>query len=151
MAIKELVKNRKAFHDYHVEDSLEAGIELRGTEVKSCRGNQITLTDGYAAVENGELWLHNVHISPYNDASMRENHEPNRKRRLLVHRKEIGKLSQATQQKGLTLIPLSVYLKDSRVKVQLGICKGKRQYDKRESIKERESNKRMQQVMRLKG
>lgn len=131
-----LSTNRKAYHDYHVEETFEAGIALTGTEVKSLREGRANLRDGYAAVEGGEVFLLNCHVSPYAPAN-RFNHEPRRPRKLLLHRTEIRRLIGKVQEKGLTLVPLSLYLKDGRVKVELALCRGKKQYDKREDLKRR--------------
>lgn len=154
--IKELVKvvatNRKARHDYLIEDTFEAGMVLTGSEIKSIRGGQVSLGDSYATVREGELWLINAHISPYNQASY-ENHEPRRDRKLLMHRREINRLTGKLQEKGLTLVPLRLYLKDSRAKIELGLGRGKKLYDKRQSMREREDSRRIARETgrRLKG
>ncbi len=145
--MSDLARNKKAWHDYTVLETFEAGIALSGTEVKSCRLHNITLTDGYARVVNGQVEMHNVHISPYAMGN-RHNHEPVHPRKLLLHRREIRRLATATEQRGCTLIPLSLYLKGGLVKVQLGLCKGKRQADKRESLKERDAARAVQQALR---
>lgn len=143
---KELVKvvatNRRARHDYLIEDTFEAGMVLTGSEIKSIRGGQVSLGDSYATVREGELWLINAHISPYNQASY-ENHEPRRDRKLLMHRREINRLTGKLQEKGLTLVPLRLYLKNSRAKIELGLGRGKKLYDKRQSMREREDNRRI--------
>ena len=144
--VKIVSKNRKAWHDYHILDTYEAGIALTGSEIKSVRANQVSLRDGYALVRNGEIWLENVHIAPYNQAN-RENHEPRRPRKLLLHRREINRLTGKLREKGLTLIPLSMYLKNSRAKVELGLAKGKRQYDKRVALKEKEARRQIDRSM----
>jgi SsrA-binding protein len=133
---KVLTTNRKAYHDYHIDEAFEAGIALTGTEVKSLREGRANLRDGYGAVEGGEVFLRNCHISPYTPAN-RFNHEPLRRRKLLLHRAEIRRLLGKVQEKGLTLVPLSLYLKNGRVKVELALCRGKKQYDKREDLKRR--------------
>jgi SsrA-binding protein len=133
---KVLTTNRKAYHDYHIDEAFEAGIALTGTEVKSLREGRANLRDGYGAVEGGEVFLLNCHISPYTPAN-RFNHEPLRRRKLLLHRAEIRRLIGKVQEKGLTLVPLSLYLKNGRVKVELALCRGKKQYDKREVVKRR--------------
>ena len=130
--IKIAAQNRKAHHDYFVEERYEAGIELFGTEVKSIRAGTLNLKDSFATAKNGELYVYNLHISPYEQGNI-FNRDPDRVRRLLMHRKEILKLQQRVMQDGIALVPLSVYFKDSRVKVELGLCKGKKLYDKRES------------------
>jgi SsrA-binding protein len=129
--------NRKARHDYTVLETLEAGIALKGTEVKSLRQGNANLTDGYALLKNGEVWLLGMHVSPYAQGSY-TNVDPLRDRKLLLHKKEIRKLSARTAEKGLTLIPLKVYFKKNIAKVLLGVCRGKREYDRRHDIAERE-------------
>jgi SsrA-binding protein len=134
-----LAENRKARHEYHILESYEAGIELKGTEVKSCRKRQISLPEGFIELDKGEAWLRNVHIAPYEQGNQ-FNHEPMRKRRLLLHKKEILKLVRSVETKGMTVIPLSIYLKKGRVKISIGLCKGKDQSDKRDTIKKREED-----------
>ena len=135
--MKILVQNRKARHDYEVLDTLEAGIRLQGTEVKSCRAHNLSLADAYAKVENGELWLQGMHIAPYEQGN-RNNHAPRRRRKLLLHRREIRRLARDTEARGLTLVPLKVYLNDrSKVKVELGLCRGKNVRDKRQDLKKK--------------
>ncbi len=145
----DLVTNRKARHNYHVVESLEAGIALVGTEVKSCRARQISLQEGFIAVDKGEFWLENVHIAKYEQGNQ-FNHNPLRKRKLLLHKKEIIRLIKQVDQKGMTIIPLSMYLKKGKVKVQVGLCKGKDKADKRESIKKREENIKIQRIKNTK-
>ena len=135
MGEKVIVQNRRARHDYHILDHFEAGIELRGTEVKSLRAGGITLKDSYADVENGQMFLIGTHISPYDKGNI-YNHDPERKRRLLLHKREILKLGAQVAEKGLTLIPLRVYFKEGRVKVEIGLCRGKHTVDKRDSLRE---------------
>jgi len=149
---KVIATNRKAYHDYLIEDTYEAGIVLTGSEIKSIRAGQANLRDGFAAIRNDELWLVNVHISPYHQASY-ENHEPRRDRKLLLHRREINRLTGKLQEKGLTLIPLKIYLKNSRAKVELGLARGKKLHDKRESMRERDDRRQISRVLgrRLKG
>ena len=130
--VKQVASNRKAFHDYFVLDRYEAGIELCGTEVKSIRAGTLNLKDSYCTIKNGELFVRGMHISPYEKGNI-FNRDPDRVRRLLMHRKEILKLQQRVMLEGIALVPLSVYFKDSRVKVEVGLCKGKKLYDKRES------------------
>ena len=130
--VKQVASNRKAFHDYFVLERYEAGIELFGTEVKSIRAGTLNLKDSYCTVKNGELFVRGMHISPYEKGNI-FNRDPDRVRRLLMHRKEILKLQQRVMLEGVALVPLSVYFKDSRVKVEVGLCKGKKLYDKRES------------------
>ena len=140
--IKEIASNRKAFHDYFVLERFEAGIELFGTEVKSIRGGQINLKDRYCSIRDGELFVRGMHVSPYEKGNI-FNRDPVRVRRLLMHKKEIRKLGDRVAQDGVALIPLSVYFKNSRVKVELGLCKGKKNYDKRQADAEREASREM--------
>ena len=144
---KTVALNRKARHDYFVESTLEAGIELRGTEVKSMRMGQMNLKDSYASVDKDELWVYGMHVSPYEKGSF-SNTDPMRPKKLLVHRYEILKLEQQVMKKGLTLVPLSVYLKDGRMKVELGVCRGKKSFDKRDSIAERDVKREIARTMR---
>jgi SsrA-binding protein len=137
---KTLIENRKARHDYHIIEAYETGIELKGTEVKSCRLKNISLNDSFAKSAGGELTLLNCHIAKY-EFGGHYNHDPSRPRRLLLHRREIRKISQALKEKGLTLVPLKLYLKNGLVKVELALAKGKTQYDKREKMKREEDNK----------
>ncbi|MCX6138666.1 MAG: SsrA-binding protein SmpB [Ignavibacteriales bacterium] len=136
------ISNRKARHDYEVVSTMETGIVLRGSEVKSIRFGNANLLDSYAQVRDGEVWLSGMHINPYEHAAV-TNHDPRRERKLLLHRKEIRKLIGKTAEKGLTLIPLKVYFKDGRVKVEIGLCRGKKSYDKRAAIAERESEREL--------
>ena len=132
-----IADNRKAFHDYHVLDSWEAGVVLLGTEVKAIREGRVNLRDSYARIDRGEVWLMNVHISPYSHTGY-SHHEERRQRKLLMHQHEIRKLTGRVVEKGLTLVPLQMYFKDGRVKVQLALVKGKQLHDKRETIRKRE-------------
>ena len=145
--IKQVAANRKAFHDYFVLDRYEAGIELFGTEVKSIRAGTLNLKDSYCTVKNGELFVRGMHISPYEKGNI-FNRDPDRARRLLMHRKEILKLNTKVMQEGVALIPLSVYFKDSRVKVEVGLCKGKKLYDKRESDAKRQADRDIDRQMK---
>jgi SsrA-binding protein len=145
---KVVATNRKAYHDYFIEEKLEAGVMLRGTEVKSLRDGRVNLQDSYASVDDGEVFLHHCHISPYSHGNIM-NHEPLRARKLLLHRKEINKLIGKTQQKGLTLIPLRIYFsKQGRAKVELALAKGKKQYDRRETIKAREAGREVERAIK---
>ena len=144
---KTLCANRKARHDYHIEETYEVGIALLGSEVKSIRQGRATLRDSYAAVERGELFLHNCHISPYEQAGQFAP-DPLRPRKLLMHRAEIQRLVGKVEQKGLTLVPLSLYLKGPHVKVSLALARGKREYDRREDIKAREADREVARVSR---
>ncbi len=147
LGIKSVAQNKKAFHDYFVEERFEAGIELFGTEVKSIRLGQLNLKDSYCTVKDGELFLRGMHISPYEKGNI-FNRDPVRPRRLLMHKREIIKLYSKLKQDGLALIPLSVYLKDSRVKVELGLCKGKKLYDKRDSAARKDAERDMARAIR---
>jgi len=147
-AEKVVATNRKAFHDYHIEERLEAGIVLKGTEVKSLREGQVNLRDSYASVDRGELVLHHCHISPYSHGNLM-NHDPVRPRKLLLHRKEINKLLGKSQQKGLTLVPLRIYFSPRGLaKVELALAKGKKQYDRREAIKAREVGREVERAIK---
>jgi len=145
MAIKTVTTNRKAYRNYHVQDSVEAGIALTGTEIKSIRDGRVNLADAYVRPEAGELWLLNAHIARY-DAGSYMSHEPTRPRKLLLRRKEINILSSKVMEKGLTLVPLRVYLKDSLAKVEVALGKGKKLYDKRETLIRRETEREIQRT-----
>jgi len=139
-AQQHIAENRKAFHDYHLIETFEAGIVLLGTEVKSIREGRVNLRDSYARVEDGEVFLYNVNISPYSHRGYAD-HEPLRRRKLLLHRDEIRKLIGKTVEKGMTLVPVRLYYKNGRVKVAVSLAKGKKEYDKRETIKRREADR----------
>ena len=140
--------NRKAFHDYAIEEKLEAGIVLRGTEVKSLREGKVNLRDSYASVDHEEVILHNCHITPYSHGNIM-NHDPLRPRKLLLHRKEISKLLGKTQQKGLTIVPLRIYFSpQGKAKVEIALAKGKKQYDRRETIKTRDAGREVECAMK---
>ena len=145
--IKVVAKNRKARHDYIIEDTLEAGITLTGSEIKSIRAGQVNLRDSYAVVRNGELWLINAHIAPYKQASS-QNHEPRRERKLLLHRREIRRFAGQASERGLTLVPLKIYFKRGRAKVLMGVCQGRQKHDKREAMKKAEAKRDMQRALR---
>ena len=145
---KILTDNRKARYLYEILDTYEAGIELKGTEVKSIRAGRSNLQDGYALLRDGEVWLINVHISPYENTSNFFNHDPRRTRKLLLHRQEINKLIGQVEQKGLTLVPLRMYLKRGRVKVMIGLARGKKLHDKRETIRRRDDARSMQRALK---
>ncbi|NBQ92572.1 MAG: SsrA-binding protein SmpB [Micrococcales bacterium] len=147
---KVVATNRKARHDYHIEDVYEAGIVLTGTEVKSLREGRASLVDGFASVENGEVWLENVHIPEYFQGTW-NNHSTRRKRKLLLHAEEIYKLTGKVKESGFTLIPLSLYFKDGRAKVELALAKGKREYDKRQTLKEKQDKREADRAMSTKG
>lgn len=144
-----LAQNKKAYHDYHIEETFEAGIVLQGTEIKSVRAGKISIQDAYARIINGEVFLINAHISPYEQGN-RYNHDPLRTRKLLLHKKEINKLIGLTKEKGYTLIPLKVYIKNGFAKVLLGLAKGKKKYDKREDIKRRDAERQIARALREK-
>ncbi len=148
--IKIVTQNKKAFHDYFVDEKYEAGIELFGTEVKSIRAGGINLKDSYCQVKDGELYAIGIHISPYEHGNI-FNREPLRDRRLLMHKREIVKLQGLMTQKGYTLVPLAVYFKNSRLKVELGLCRGKKLYDKRDSIAKAESDREIERRMKDKA
>ena len=145
--IKIAAQNRKAYHDYYVEEKFEAGIELFGTEVKSIRAGTLNLKDSWCNIKDGEIFVHNMHISPYEKGNI-FNREPLRVRRLLMHKREIRKLFALVKQDGYALVPLSVYFKDSRVKVEVGLCKGKKNYDKREATAKRDASREMDRTMK---
>lgn len=142
-----IAENRKARHDYFIEESFEAGIVLQGTEVKSCRAGRVNLRDGYAQVRDGEVFLHNVHISPYEQGN-RFNHEPLRPRKLLLHKGEILRLYGEVREKGFTLVPLRMYFLKGRAKVELGLARGKKAYDKRDDIAARDVKREMARALR---
>jgi SsrA-binding protein len=138
--------NRKARHDYSIEDTFEAGLVLTGTEVKSLRAGRASLVDGYAFIENGEAWLDAVHIPEYTEGTW-TNHAPRRKRKLLLHKAQIVKISHKTKEGGYTLVPLSIYFSDGRAKVELAVAKGKREYDKRHALRERQDRREADRAM----
>lgn len=144
---KVFAQNRKASHDYTIVETLEAGMVLQGTEIKSIRNGRINLKDGFARVKNGEVFLHNVHISPYEQGNI-FNHDPLRTRKLLLRKKQIAKLIGETKQSGITLVPLKVYVKNGYAKVLIGLAKGKKQYDKREDLKRKEIKRDIQRMLK---
>jgi SsrA-binding protein len=145
-----IADNRKALHDYHVLDTFEAGIALLGTEVKGIREGRANLRDSFARVEQGEVWLYNVHINPYSHRGYVD-HDPKRRRKLLLHREEIRKLIGKTTEKGLTLVPLRLYFKQGRIKVALALAKGKQAHDKRETIRRREIDRETRAAVKARG
>ena len=147
---KTIAQNKKARHDYFVEESFEAGIELCGTEVKSIRQGRVNLKDSWCSVDKGELFVNGMHISPFEQGNI-FNRDPMRVRKLLMHKKEINRLFGIVKQTGYSLIPLSLYFKGSRVKVQVGLCKGKKLYDKREDIARRDAKRQMDRAMKERG
>ena len=145
-SIKMIARNRKARHDYQIEATIEAGLELKGSEVKSLRDGKVSMSDAYAVIEHGQAVLRNLHISPYKMA--RENLDPLRPRRLLLHKKEIRKLWARTEQRGLSLIPLAIYFKGAYAKIELGLGTGRKKYDKREAIAQAEADRRIKKALR---
>ncbi|MFP5347848.1 MAG: SsrA-binding protein SmpB [Actinomycetes bacterium] len=145
---KVVATNRKARHDYHIEDEIEAGIVLTGTEVKSLRQGRASLVDGFAQITDGEAWLENVHIPEYTEGTW-NNHSVRRKRKLLLHRAQIDKLEGKLRETGMTLVPLQLYFRDGRAKVELGVARGKKQYDKRQALRERQDTREAQRAMSL--
>ncbi|HXW51989.1 MAG TPA: SsrA-binding protein SmpB [Candidatus Acidoferrales bacterium] len=145
---KTIASNRKAFHDYTIVDQNEAGLVLTGTEVKSLRANGCSLVDGFVRLRGGEAWLVNVHIPPYEQGTFFSQHEPRRDRKLLLHKQELARLAGKLQEKGLTLLPLRVYFHRNRLKVEVGLARGKKLYDKREAIKEREIRRELERAKR---
>jgi SsrA-binding protein len=147
VAIKTIAANRKAYHHYHIQDGVEAGIALTGTEIKSIRAGRVNLGDAYVRAEGRELWLLNAHIARY-EAGSYLSHEPTRRRKLLLHRKQIDNLTGRMREKGLTLVPLKLYLKGSVAKVEIALGKGKKLYDKRETIARRETERKIRQAIK---
>lgn len=145
--VTRIATNRKALHDYFIEDSYEAGIALTGTEIKSVRAGRVSLRDGFVQIRKGEAWLINVHISPY-DFGNRENHEPRRERKLLLHRQEIRKLQGKVAERGWTVVPLSMYLKHGRAKIEIALVRGKRLYDKRDAVAERDADRDLRRAVK---
>ncbi len=143
---KVVATNRKARHDYTIEDTYEAGLVLTGTEVKSLRAGRASLVDGYAFIEFGEAWLDAVHIPEYNEGTW-NNHPPRRKRKLLLHKAQILKIHNKTKEGGYTIVPLSIYFSDGKAKVEIAVAKGKREYDKRQALRERQDNREAQRAM----
>ncbi|WP_119327424.1 SsrA-binding protein SmpB [Companilactobacillus musae] len=146
-AANEVANNRKARHDYNILETYEAGISLTGTEIKSVRASKMNIKDGFVQARNGELWLENVNISIYDQGNM-FNHDPLRNRKLLLHKKEIRKITSSIQEKGITVVPLKVYLKHGFAKVLIGVAEGKKQYDKRETIKKRDQEREIRRVIK---
>ena len=144
---KQIASNRKAFHDYEIFERIEAGLSLTGTEIKSIRANGASIREAYARPDNGELWLYGAHIAEYAPASY-QNHEPTRPRRLLLHRKQIREWTRALTERGLTIVPLNLYLKNGRAKIELGLARGRKQYDKRQAIAKRDADRDIQRALR---
>jgi SsrA-binding protein len=145
-----IARNRRARHDYHIEDVVEAGLVLTGTEVKSLRAGRASITDGYAQITDGEMWLHGVHIPEYAHGTW-TNHEPKRPRKLLLHRKEIDRLQSKVAERGLTIVPLSLYFSGGRVKVELALARGKRTYDRRQDLAQRDAAREVERAHRRRG
>lgn len=150
MGEKLICSNKKAYHDYFIEEKLEAGLVLQGTEVKSLRAGKASLSDSFMLVRDGEAYLHNLNISQY-EFGNRQNHQPDRNRKLLLHRREIDRLYGRIREKGLSVIPLRLYFKDGRVKVEIGLAKGKKLYDKREDMKARDSQREVSQALKARN
>lgn len=144
---KTVAQNKKGFHDYFIEETYEAGLVLQGTEIKSIRAGRVNLKDSYARVQNGEVWVYSMHISPYEQGN-RFNHDPLRPRKLLLHKKEIAKLMGDTKEVGYTLVPLKIFLKNGYAKISLGLGKGKKTYDKREDMKKKEAKREVERAFR---
>ena len=147
MGIKVIATNRKARHEYHFHDTYEAGLVLMGSEIKSIRAGRVSLQEGFVLFEGGEAWLVNVHIAQYDPASQ-QSHAPRRRRKLLLHRREIDRLRGRVQEKGYTVIPTKLYLKDGRAKVEIALARGKRQYDKRQTLAKRDSKRRIERALK---
>jgi SsrA-binding protein len=145
-----IARNRRARHDYQIEDTVEGGLVLTGTEVKSLRAGRASLTDGFAQIEDGEVWLHGVHIPEYTQGTW-TNHEPRRPRKVLLHRQEIDRWAAKTAERGLTIVPLALYFKDGRVKVELALARGKRTYDKRHDLAQRDAAREVERAFRRRG
>jgi SsrA-binding protein len=144
---KQVAQNKKAYHDFFIEETYEAGIVLQGTEIKSIRAGKVNLKDSYARIQNGEAWLYSMHVSPYEQGN-RYNHDPLRPRKLLLHKREINKLLGETKEVGYALVPVKLYLKNGFCKVLLGLAKGKKNYDKREDLKKKEAKREIERVFR---
>ena len=147
MSIKIIANNKKAYHEYFVDEVFEAGLALQGTEVKSVRMGQVSIKEAYCRIRNGEVFVDNMNISPYEQGN-RENHDPLRQRKLLLHRTEIDKLIKKVDEKGLTLVPTKIYFKGHLVKLEIGVCRGKKLYDKRESLKSKQADREASRAMR---
>jgi SsrA-binding protein len=145
-----IATNRKASHDYHLDDRFEAGLVLQGTEIKSIRGRQVSLREAYVRIESGEAWLLNAHIAPYDPAS-KMNHDPRRRRKLLLHKHQIQRLADKVTQKGYTIVPTKLYLRHGRAKIEIALAKGKRKYDKRREIAKRELQRDISRMLNRKG
>lgn len=147
MSIKVVATNRKAYHQYAFHDTYEAGLVLLGSEIKSIRAGRVSLQEGFVLFEGGEAWLVNVHVAQYDPAS-RQNHEPRRRRKLLLHRREIDRLQSHAQEKGYTVVPTKLYLKDGRAKVEIALARGKKLYDKRQTIAKRDAKRQVERALK---
>ena len=147
MAIKVIATNRKARHEYHLDDTFEAGLVLLGSEIKSIRAGRVSLQEGYVLFDDGEAWLVNVHIAQYDPASQ-QNHDPKRRRKLLLHRRQIDRLQSQSREKSFTVVPIRLYLKDGRAKVEIALARGKKLYDKRETIAKRDSKRQVERALK---
>ncbi|NLS76615.1 MAG: SsrA-binding protein SmpB [Chloroflexi bacterium] len=145
--VRDVAVNRKAYHDYFVDDKLEAGLVLTGTEIKSVRAGRVNLKDGYVTFRNGEAWMVNVHIAPY-DQGNRANHDPRQDRKLLLHRREILRLHSQVKEKGITIVPLRMYLLNNLAKVEIAVVRGKKLYDKREALAQKEADRSIQRALK---
>lgn len=145
-----ITTNRRAFHEYFVVDTIEAGLVLTGTEIKSIRAGKVTISEAYARIEDGELWLVGSHVSPYSHGN-RSNHDPDRPRKLLVHKRQLRELRASTEQKGMTIVPLRLALRNGRAKVDLGVARGKKLYDKRDAAADRQSRRDVERILRDRG
>ena len=146
-SVKTITVNKKAYHDYHIMESYEAGLALKGSEIKSIRLGRVNIKDAYAKPESGELWLYNSHIAAYQAGGF-DSHEPGRRRKLLMHRNQISELAAKTSQKGLTLVPLRVYIKNGIAKLEIGVGRGKKQYDKRDAIARRDTERELERALK---
>jgi len=147
MGIKVIATNKKAYHDYYIEETFEAGLVLTGTEVKSIRAGKVNLKESFCRIKDGEAFINNMNISPY-DFGNRENHDPTRMRKLLLHHAEIDKLIRVTEQKGLALVPTRIYFKDNHAKLEIGVGRGKKLHDKRQTLKQKEANREMDRAIK---
>jgi SsrA-binding protein len=147
MSVKVVATNRKARHQYHFHDTYEAGLVLLGSEIKSIRAGRVSLQEGFVLFEGGEAWLVNVHIAQYDPAS-KQNHDPKRRRKLLLHRREIDRLQSHAQEKGYTVVPIKLYLKDGRAKVEIALARGKKLYDKRQTIAKRDAKRQVERALK---
>lgn len=145
-----IAQNKKARHNYFVEDTYEAGLVLTGTEIKSIRARGVQIVDAFVRIKDGEAWVHNMHIAEFKGGN-RFNHPPDRTRKLLLHKKEISKLTGSTQQAGYSLIPLKIYLKDGYAKLLIGVCKGKKHYDKRQDLKEKDAKRAIEKALKMRN